>query len=394
MASLQKAVNQQLQAQQWRLANKRLILPIILIALLATPATMELTVAVLSDAFWQVASYVAATLAIYHYIASKLSQNNRLSQLLANSSRYQVVFASFMGALPGCGGAIVVITQYVSGRLSFGAVVAVLTATMGDAAFLLLAAEPETGLAMVAIGFVIGLISGWIVDAIHGQDFMRPTAIKTQQPKQTNEQCKEPVLRMQGVFWKWALLPASVIAIMGSLQMDIDQVFHLGAGTISYVGAAAAMIAMLLWATSRDVTDYQSAVAEDPKANTANLFQRVAQDTNFVTSWVVGAFLIFELTIFWTGLDPKAVFSNWAILLPLMGVLIGLLPGCGPQILVTSLYISGAVPLSAQLGNAISNDGDALFPAIALAPKAAMMATVYSTMPALIAAYSYFWLFE
>ncbi|WP_064606819.1 putative manganese transporter [Photobacterium sp. J15] len=394
MASLQKAVNQQLQAQQWRLANKRLILPIILIALLATPATMELTVAVLSDAFWQVASYVAATLAIYHYIASKLSQNNRLSQLLANSSRYQVVFASFMGALPGCGGAIVVITQYVSGRLSFGAVVAVLTATMGDAAFLLLAAEPETGLAMIAVGFVIGLISGWIVDAIHGQDFMRPTQTKTKQTEQTNEQCKEPVLRMQGVFWKWALLPASVIAIMGSLQIDIDQVFHLGAGTISYVGAAAAMIAMLLWATSRDVTDYQSAVAEDPKANTANLFQRVAQDTNFVTSWVVGAFLIFELTIFWTGLDPKAVFSNWAILLPLMGVLIGLLPGCGPQILVTSLYISGAVPLSAQLGNAISNDGDALFPAIALAPKAAMMATVYSTVPALIAAYSYFWLFE
>ncbi len=45
------------------------------------------------------------------------------------------------------------ITQYVSGRLSFGAVVAVLTATMGDAAFLLLAAKPTTGLAIIVIGF-------------------------------------------------------------------------------------------------------------------------------------------------------------------------------------------------------------------------------------------------
>ncbi|WP_299017511.1 putative manganese transporter [uncultured Photobacterium sp.] len=394
MASLQKAVNQQLQGQQWRLANKRLILPIALLALLVTPSTMELTVSVLSDAFWQVASYVAATLALYHLIASKLNQNSNLSNVLANSSRYQVIFASFMGALPGCGGAIVVITQYVSGKLSFGAVVAVLTATMGDAAFLLLAAKPEIGLAMIAIGFVVGLVSGWIVDAFHGQDFMRPVQPQETQSKPVEDHGKQPALRMQGVFWKWALIPASIIAIMGSLQIDIDHIFHLNAGTISYIGAGAAMLAMLLWATSRDVTDYQSAVAEDPKSTTSNLFQRVAQDTNFVTSWVIGAFLIFELTIFWTGLDPKAVFSNWAIMLPLMGVLIGLLPGCGPQILVTSLYISGAVPLSAQLGNAISNDGDALFPAIALAPKAALMATIYSTLPALIAAYSYYWMFE
>jgi len=80
--------------------------------------------------------------------------------------------------------------------------------------------------------------------------------------------------------------------------------------------------------------------------------------------------------------------------MPLIGVVIGLLPGCGPQILVTSLYINGTVPLSAQLGNSISNDGDALFPAIVLAPKAALMATLYSSIPALIVAYSCFYLFE
>ena len=39
--------------------------------------------------------------------------------------------AAALGALPGCGGAIIVVTQYVTGRLSFGSVVAVLTATMG-----------------------------------------------------------------------------------------------------------------------------------------------------------------------------------------------------------------------------------------------------------------------
>ena len=75
-------------------------------------------------------------------------------------------------------------------------------------------------------------------------------------------------------------------------------------------------------------------------------------------------------------------------------ILIGFLPGCGPQILVTGLYLQGAVPFSAQLGNAISNDGDALFPAIALSPKAALLATVYSAVPAIIVGYGYYYLFE
>jgi hypothetical protein len=77
---------------------------------------------------------------------------------------------------------------------------------------------------------------------------------------------------------------------------------------------------------------------------------------------------------------------------PLIAVLIGFLPGCGPQIIVTGLYLTGAIPMAALLGNAISNDGDALFPAIALAPRAAIVATLYTGIPALIVAYATFFL--
>ena len=104
--------------------------------------------------------------------------------------------------------------------------------------------------------------------------------------------------------------------------------------------------------------------------------------------------LTFEYTIYGTGLDLVNLFQSVAWLLPLLAVLIGLIPGCGPQILVTTMYINGLIPFSALLGNAISNDGDALFPAIALAPKAAILATLYSAVPALVVAYGYFFLFE
>ena len=77
----------------------------------------------------------------------------------------------------------------------------------------------------------------------------------------------------------------------------------------------------------------------------------------------------------------------------MIAVLLGFLPGCGPQVLVTTMYLSGIIPLSAQIGNALSNDGDALFPAIAIAPKVAIVATLYSAVPAIILAYGWmFWM--
>jgi hypothetical protein len=48
------------------------------------------------------------------------------------------------------------------------------------------------------------------------------------------------------------------------------------------------------------------------------------------------------------------------------------------------------LPFAALIGNAISNDGDALFPAIALNPRAALIATGYSAIPALVVAYGFY----
>ncbi|MGF1707183.1 putative manganese transporter [Enterovibrio baiacu] len=384
--------------QDWTLKNRRLMFPVVLMALLMAEPTRAVSLGVLSDAFWQVAAYVAATLALFHYLTDKFDRKGAWTKQLSARSSLQVLFAAFMGALPGCGGAIVVITQYVRGNLSFGAVVAVLTATMGDAAFLLLATRPMDGFMMVGLGFVVGLISGVIVDRIHGGDFLRPNAARSHSLNANEDpetaSSEHGFINAQGRFWQWLVLPAMVMALIGSFQMDADEVFSLPAGTSEILGAALAVITVTFWSLQREVNTYESVVGEDPKCRQSHLFQRVAQDTNFVTVWVIAAFLAFELTILGLDIELSNVFEGWGALMPLMGVAIGLLPGCGPQILVTSLYISGAVPMSAQVGNAISNDGDALFPAIALAPKAAMMATLYSTVPALVAAYGYFFLFE
>ncbi|WP_399424596.1 putative manganese transporter [Vibrio campbellii] len=390
-----------LQPAQFRLAYKRLLLPVALLALLASEATRDVTVATLSDSFWAVSCYVAATLAIYHYLSNFMSKTNRLNALYHRSRSHQVFFAALLGALPGCGGAIVVTTQFISGRVGFGAIVAVLTSTMGDAAFLLLAAKPATGFSIIALGIVVGTLSGWVVNAFHADDFLRPKQ-KEQSPQaqccnshgDTHTPMEQRAINLQGAFWKWLLVPVTIVAVLGSFQVDINQMLGLKDNTMEWLGATFAVISMFLWAMTKELGDYQSTVSEDDKIIDSHPIQKAAQDTNFVSAWVILAFLAFELTTYFSGLDLGSTFYGWGIWMPLIGLAIGLLPGCGPQILVTSLYISGAVPLSAQLSNAISNDGDALFPAIAMAPKAALVATIYSAIPALIVGYGYFFLFE
>ena len=120
-----------------------------------------------------------------------------------------------------------------------------------------------------------------------------------------------------------------------------------------------------------------------------NSYRKVVDTTCFVTVWVILSFVLFEMI---NSMSNGQIFNSLILfgpLIPLMAILIGFIPGCGPQIMITSMYVGGQLPMSAQIGNSISNDGDALFPAIAIAPKAAILATLYSAIPALVIAY--FW---
>jgi hypothetical protein len=374
---------------------RRMILPVLLCVLLVQSKTRDITLNVLSDAFWQVAVFVAMTLTIYHLFADKISHLYTNSKGEKKPFR-EIVTASFMGVLPGCGGAIVVITQFVSGQMSFGAVAAVLTSTMGDAAFLLLAAEPVTGAGIVVLCFFVGVVSGSIVNRIHGPDFLRNTIV-SRETKPASVEIKETHskrLKFQGVLWQWLMIPGAIIGLLIAGQVDIVALFGTSEAVVKIVGAAITLGFIFLWAATREVTNYESIVSEDKKIRQAKVFQKVALDTNFVTSWVVVAFLLFELVMLYGDFKIENLFQQFGSVAPLAGVLIGMIPGCGPQIITTSLYLSGGIPLSAQIGNAISNDGDALFPAIALSPKVALVATVYSSIPAILAAYGYYWLFE
>lgn len=363
--------------------NKRLFLPFLLLTALAIPATREFTLQALSDAFFQVSVFVAATLLIYYYLIDRLPQL-QLSYLRAKSGILEVSFASILGALPGCGGAIIVVSQFTKKQASFGSVVAVLTATMGDAAFLLLATRPLDGLLMMLIGVSVGIISGQIVNLFHSSSSFQPS-----NATEYNEepQCQPKILEYSRPVWKLALIPSLIIAFVIATNTD-TRFFGEGlANIITVFGSLMALFTVIVWALSSKGASYKQVTSEEAPCTPPSKLTKVLMDTHFVTAWVVASFMVFEILVNVAGVDLAAWFSEYAYLAPLVAVAIGLLPGCGPQIVVMTLYIQGIIPFSAMAANAISNDGDALFPAIALAPKAALMATVYSTIPALLLGY-------
>jgi hypothetical protein len=368
--------------------NKRLLLPLFLLICLAVPSLREITITALSDAFFQVSVFVAATLLIYYYAIEHIPQLE-MSYLSAKSKSLEVLFASVLGALPGCGGAIIVVTQYTKGQASFGAIVAVLTATMGDAAFLLLATRPTEGLTIMAIGLVVGTLCGLIVNAIHKPDFLRPSA---QEQKHQVKVLPTKIIKISKPVWMFAIIPSLIIAFLIAFNVNFDQFGQYTSTGISLFGAAMALFTVVIWAYSSKGESYKEVTSEDDECNPPSKLIKVLQDTHFVTAWVVASFMLFEILVSVVGLDLKTWFMHYAYLAPLIAVVIGFLPGCGPQIIVTTLYIQGIIPFSALAANAISNDGDALFPAIAMAPKAAVIATLYTSIPALVVGYGLYFL--
>tara|TARA_B100001093_G_scaffold365094_1_gene349848 strand:- start:1606 stop:2769 length:1164 start_codon:yes stop_codon:yes gene_type:complete len=338
----------------------------------------------LIDAYLQVSVFVGFTLFVF--IGMDTLTRFNITYVLDKTKKFHVIMASLLGALPGCGGAIVVVTQYIQGRISFGSLVAVLTATMGDAAFLLLAAEPFTGLFIFVLGAGVGVLTGYIVDKIHGKSYLQGNS----KLKVEFEKLKKTFVSNFNIFWTLIFLPGFIIGLFVAFQQDLDQILKIpeGFSLVASLGLAGAILSIFMWSLN-PLSDFQCSTDR-----TRNLLSRVVDTTNFVTTWVICGFLVFEIFMYVTSYNLKTFFDIWLPFVPLIAIFFGFLPGCGPQIVVTTFYLNGFIPLSAEIGNAISNDGDALFPAIALAPKAAIIATLYSAIPAFIFAYGYMFLFE
>ncbi len=354
----------------WKTRHRRIGILVILLVYSVFPGDLgEVTRTSLFDAYIQVTVFVAATLLLFFSLEHFYKID--IGILMKKGDTWQVPMASLLGALPGCGGAVVVITAFARGNIRLGAMVAALIATMGDAAFLLLAKEPTTYLKLMSISIFAAVISGWTVDRFHRGE-LYSSEIKH------FEKIGIGKLRTRDKLFMAFAAPGLFLGILQLAQVDINNFGTL----VTILGLLGAFLSISVWVLSP--INAVSSSDDHP-------FTRSSEETSFVTVWVIAGFLAYEYAYAFFGLDLEVLAEAAWIFLPILAILVGFIPGCGPQVLVTTLYLNGIIPFAALIGNAISNDGDALFPAIALTPRMAVIATLYSGIPALII--SYFFLF-
>ncbi len=118
---------------------------------------------------------VLALMILTEYL--ELRFKDKIREKITRKPSNQYVISSFLGVVPGCVDAFFIVSLYVHGLVGFGALVAVMIATAGDGAFVMLAMMPRTALLIFAICLVLGIIAGYLADWV-----ARKVKLKTCQP--------------------------------------------------------------------------------------------------------------------------------------------------------------------------------------------------------------------
>ncbi len=395
--------------------------------------------------FLQVTVFVGAVLILFGYINFK--KQGRLIESIERGKKWQPALGAFIGLTPGCGGAIFVMPLYLKGSVSFGTVVATLIATAGDSAFVMISALPLHYLVISALSFVVAAATGYIVDHYRIGRRSLPAAETTTRGdlekhdreadhgiQETELAARPGVERIKHIgheegdsldlvlhhgikghddpgtlgyrvthkgFWLYWLCIAVGLAlgILLLFQVDVNAAAVPNMGTI--LGGAGTFLSLLLFIMGKKyLGDDTHEESELKLMSLRETFVHNAQETAFVGTWVFAAYLVYEFFIYAIGGGDstqgeelaEGIMTSAGLAAVFIGALVGLIPGCGPQIIFVALFIKGWLPFAALLSNAISQDGDALFPLLAMDRKSALKATVVTTIPALLVGIPFYYL--
>jgi len=374
------------------------------------------------DAFLAVTVFVAAMVLLFSWL-QYISAGRFVDTIRANTA-WQPVIGALMGITPGCGGAIVMMPMYARGYVTYGTVIATLIATLGDAAFVLIGAAVTDRsfiapvIAVHLISFIVGISWGYLVDGMKitpsnplgkfspNYNDNSPSRTVLQETNENMSEVFDDLGREEKTGWGYFLLHQGytvwwIVTSLGLIfailllvwnAQDADFTLEINYnpltldGFITWVGLIGTSLSVILYISQKNwISDDSEASIGDKLYSLRETMIHSASETAFVTFWVMSAYLIFEFSMLFSGMNEAdlAHFGD-GIIAVILAAVIGLIPGCGPQIIAITAYTKDLISFPALVANAISQDGDALFPLLVRHRVASIWATVHTTIPALI----------
>ncbi len=296
----------------------------------------------------------------------------------------QVVLGAGLGIIPGCMGGFATVSMYSHKLLSFGALIAMMIASSGDEAFVMLAMIPKEALVLMGILFVVAVAVGWLVDKfskvgkakndgckegyqIHEEDEKEESDDKPTWGNMRHASAERIALLLGVILFIVALA-------FGMFEHEHEEVAHTQLNIFDEYWMNLIFATISLFVVWFIATAPEHIVKE-------HLWEHIIRK-HFLSIflWTFGALLVIQIGLHY--FDIETLISNnipWMILL---AVLVGIIPESGPHLLFVTLFATGTVPFSVLLASSISQDGHASLPLLAESKRSFLKAKIVNTIVA------------
>lgn len=309
----------------------------------------------------------------------------------------QIVLGTGLGLIPGCMGGFAAVSMYSHKLLTFGALVAMMIASSGDEAFVMLAMIPKQALLLMGILFVIAILTGWLVDR-----FSKPN-VKAQHEgcedgyqiheedhhNETHKPEKASFHNMRHASAERVALLLGVILFIVALAFGIfehghEEVTHTQLNIFDEYWMNLIFALLSLFVVWFIATAPEHVVKE-------HLWEHIIRK-HFLSIflWTFGALFVIQVGLHY--FDIETLISNnipWMILL---AVLVGIIPESGPHLLFVTLFATGTVPFSVLLASSISQDGHASLPLLAESKRSFVKAKIFNVLVAALFGYLFYFI--
>ena len=304
----------------------------------------------------------------------------------------QVVLGAGLGIVPGCMGGFAAVSMYSHKLLSFGALIAMMIASSGDEAFIMLAMIPKEALFLCGILFMVAVAAGLLVDKLSlrlpfidaqghdikgkhdscdgGYQIHEEESVSVEKPSVRNlkHASAERIALLLGVI---LFIVALAFGMFEHEHRDVAYT-QLNVFDEYWMNLIFAIVSLfVVWFIA---TAPEHVVKE-------HLWEHIIRK-HFLSIflWTFGALLVIQVGLHY--LDIETLISNnipWMILL---AVLVGIIPESGPHLLFVTLFASGVVPFSVLLASSISQDGHASLPLLAESKRSFAKAKIVNALVA------------
>ena len=321
-----------------------------------------------------------------------ISSGGRFFQRLQRSKFGQIVVSALLGWIPGCMGGFASVSLFSLGMISFGALVAMLIATSGDEAFVMLTLFPGKALLISAIILAIGIAAGVLIDYVGPKLGLKPYALKTcdemhlhKEDAHPAPETREPHSKKRTLLtWKRGILflgtALYIFALAtGMLEHEhegMEEAEHGGFNLLSedWMNMLFAAVSLILLAVVAFGSDH---FVEE------HLWHHViARHVPKIFAWTFG--VLIALGFIMELVDVNAWISANVPLMIVLATLIGIIPESGPHLIFVTLFAAGVVPMPVLLASCISQDGHAALPLLAESKGAFLRAKAINCIVALV----------